>query len=275
MPAYQLTPTCKSHPWGGRRSLREDFAVSSDLNPLAEAWVLSCRPDDPSVIKGGAFNGTTLPDFLSPKGPKALGTLVEKLERFPILIKLIDAEQKTPVQVCPSGRLWVVLEAKPGTYLYHGLEKEITEDELESRAKAGTLTELLHKVPAQKGGVFLLPAGTLFAIGAGVVLAEIQEDSGADDAQPETANLSPVAPADFGGHLGVGPCFTVDRYVGTFNGVCGKDSFHVLLVADGGATLYCDGEHKTLDKGGCFFLPAGVGDYRVEGHCEILTVRCS
>lgn len=65
--------------------------------------------------------------------------------------------------------------------------------------------------------------------------------------------------------------FTVERHVGTFNGECGKDSFHVLLVADGGATLYCAGEHKTLNKGDGFLLPAGSGDYRVEGNCEILT----
>lgn len=69
--------------------------------------------------------------------------------------------------------------------------------------------------------------------------------------------------------------FTVDRHTGTFNGECGKDSFHVLLVVDGGATLYCDGEHKTLNKGDCFFLPAGCGDYRVEGNCEILTAYLS
>lgn len=64
---------------------------------------------------------------------------------------------------------------------------------------------------------------------------------------------------------------TVERHEGTFNGECGKDSFHALLVVDGGATLYCGGEHKTMNKGDCFFLPAGCGDYRVEGICEILT----
>jgi len=69
--------------------------------------------------------------------------------------------------------------------------------------------------------------------------------------------------------------FTVERHVGTFNGECGKDSFHVLLVVSGGATLYCDGEHKTLNKGDCFFLPAGCGDYRAEGNCEILTAYLS
>lgn len=71
--------------------------------------------------------------------------------------------------------------------------------------------------------------------------------------------------------LSVPESFTAERHEGTFNGECGKDSFHVLLVVDGGATLYCAGEHKTLNKGDGFLLPAGSGDYRVEGNCEIVT----
>lgn len=66
---------------------------------------------------------------------------------------------------------------------------------------------------------------------------------------------------------------TAERRTGTFNGECGKDSFHILLVEDGGATLYGGGEHKTLNQGDCFFLPAGSGDYRVEGKCEIVTAH--
>lgn len=70
-----------------------------------------------------------------------------------------------------------------------------------------------------------------------------------------------------------GAGLAAERRVGTFNGECGKDSFHLLLVAEGGATLYGGGEHKTLNQGDCFFLPAGSGDYRVEGNCEIITAR--
>lgn len=287
MPAFQLIPACKDYAWGGHRRLREDYAIQSDLDPLAEAWVLSSRPDSPSVIKGGDFDGMSFPDYLAKLGGKAVGTLGQKFERFPMLIKFIDAERNLPIQVHSSdegAKLWVVLDAVPGAYLYYGLDREVTKEELQTHVTGGTLSGILRKVPVKKGDAFFLPAGTLHAIGEGLTVAEIQQNTGADaqadaplqaEKVLEAASLRPAEPLDFDGHLGQCPCFTVDRRVGTIDGVCGKDSFHVLLVAEGGATLYCDGEHKTLNKGGCFFLPAGCGPYRLEGNCEILIAYLS
>lgn len=286
MPAFQLIPACKDDAWGGHRHLREDFAVRSDLDPLAEAWMLSAQPDSPSVIQGGDFNGMSFPDYLAKAGAKALGTLGQKFETFPLLIKLVDAEQNLPIQAHPSqAKLWVVLDAVPGAYLYFGLEQETTKEELQSHIAGGTLAGLLRKVEVKKGDVFFLPSGTLHALGEGLVVAEFQQNTDAPcfvfDGKELPADalnavsLHPVESADFGTHLGQCPGFTVDRYVGTTDGVCGKDSFHVLLVVEGGATLYCDGEHKTLSKGGCFFLPAGCGPYRLEGNCEILAAYLS
>lgn len=304
MPAYRLKPACKDYIWGGHRRLREDFGIRSDLNPLAEAWVLSSHPDGPSVLADGSYAGLTFREYLEKAGPAVLGTKAIPFDRFPMLIKLIDAEQNLSVQVHPSDEyalahegqygkteMWVVLDAVPGAYLYYGFEREVTREEFRSHIADGTLTDLLHKAPVKPGDVFFIPAGTLHAIGEGLVIAEIQQNSNVTyrvfdynrvgaDGKPrdlhvekalEVTNLSPVEPMDFGDHLGQCPYFTVDRHVGTFNGECGKDSFHVLLVVDGGATLYCDGEHKTLNKGDCFFLPAGCGDYRAEGNSEILT----
>lgn len=287
MPAFQLIPACKDYAWGGHRHLRENFAIQSDLDPLAEAWMLSSRQDSPSVIKGGDFGGMSFPDYLAKAGGKAVGTLGQKFETFPMLIKLIDAEQNLPIRAYPEGqsgkdKLWVVLDAVPGAYLYYGPEREITEEEFRTHAAGGTLSGLLRKVPVQKGDVFFLPSGTLHGLGEGLTVAEIQQNSDAPccgsapaDEALEGVCLHPVEPMDFGGHLCQCPSFTVDHYVGTTDGVCGKDSFHVLLVVEGGATLYCDGEHKTLSKGGCFFLPAGCGAYRLEGNCEILAAYLS
>lgn len=301
MPAFQLIPTCKDYAWGGRRRLREDFAVQSDLEPLAEAWMLSSCPDSPSVIKGGDFGGMSFPDYLAKAGGKAVGTLGQKFETFPMLIKLIDTEQDLPIQVHPSeeyaqthggqrgkDKLWVVLDAMPGACLYCGLEREVTKEELQAHIAGGTLSGQLRKVEVKKGDAFFLPSGTLHALGEGLVVAEIQQNSdaacyvfgGKDDPLPaedalDAVSLRPVEPAHFDGHLAQCPYFTLDRCVDTTDGVCGKDSFHVLLVVEGGATLYCDGEHKTLSKGGCFFLPAGCGPYRLEGNCEILAAYLS
>ena len=145
MPAYQLLPACKDYIWGGQR-LRTDFGVQSELNPLAEAWVLSCHPDGPSVLADGPFAGKTLPEYLAEAGPGALGTRCTKFENFPMLIKLIDAKKDLSIQVHPSDtyalahegqygktEMWIVLDAAPGAGLYHGFEREISREEFARR----------------------------------------------------------------------------------------------------------------------------------------------
>lgn len=95
MSILKLTPSCKDYLWGGSR-LRTDFGVQSDLNPLAEAWVLSCHPDGPSYLP----DGTMLADYLAAH-PEAAGTDCKKFEMFPVLTKFIDAKNNISIQVHP------------------------------------------------------------------------------------------------------------------------------------------------------------------------------
>ena len=189
MPAYQLIPTCKDYIWGGQR-LKTDFGIQSGLNPLSEAWVLSCHPDGPSVLADGPDKGMTLRAWLDKAGKEALGTACEAFEDFPMLIKLIDAKKDLSIQVHPSDayalehegqygktEMWVVLDAEPGASLYYGFDREVSLEEFSSRVSDGTLTEVLRKVPVKPGDVFFIPSGTLHAIGAGLVIAEIQQNS--------------------------------------------------------------------------------------------------
>ena len=97
MNILKLTPSCKDYLWGGSR-LRTDFGVQSDLNPLAEAWVLSCHPDGPSYLP----DGTMLADYLAAH-PEAAGTDCKKFEMFPVLTKFIDAKNSISIQVHPSN----------------------------------------------------------------------------------------------------------------------------------------------------------------------------
>ena len=134
MPAYRLSPACKDYLWGGHRRLREDFGVESSLDPLAEAWVLSCHPDGPSRLADSPFAGMTLPAYLEREG--GLGTHCRSFQDFPLLIKLIDAERDLSIQVHPSDayalahegqygktEMWVALEAVPHAFLYYGFEQ--------------------------------------------------------------------------------------------------------------------------------------------------------
>ena len=302
MPAYQLIPTCKDYIWGGQR-LKTDFGIQSDLNPLSEAWVLSCHPDGPSVLADGPDKGMTLRAWLDKAGKEALGTACEAFEDFPMLIKLIDAKKDLSIQVHPSDayalehegqygktEMWVVLDAEPGASLYYGFDREVSLEEFSSRVSDGTLTEVLRKVPVKPGDVFFIPSGTLHAIGAGLVIAEIQQNSNVTyrvfdygrlgaDGKPRPLHVEkalavtdrrPAPALDFGDHLGDCRYFTTDGYQGDFRGDCDGTSFHALLFTDGQGSLTCGGETREVKKGQCWFLPAGSGEYQVTGDLRTL-----
>ena len=114
MAIIKLTPSCKDYLWGGSR-LRTDFGVQSDLDPLAEAWVLSCHPDGPSYLP----DGTTLADYAAAH-PEALGTDCAKFEQFPTLIKFIDAKNNLSIQAHPSNDYAVLTAGERLIYATHG-----------------------------------------------------------------------------------------------------------------------------------------------------------
>lgn len=303
MPAYQLSPACKNYIWGGDHRLREDFGIVSTLSHLAEAWVLSCHPEGPSILRTGPFAGLTLPKYIQRAGRQVLGSRCAQFEEFPLLIKLIDAQQATSIQVHPSDgyarkherqsgktEMWVILHAEPEAFLYYGLNRTVTREELASRIADGSVLEILRKVSVKAGDTFFIPAGTIHAIGPGLTIAEIQQNSdityrvfdygrlGADGKPRElhtekaldVAILQPAEQQDFSPHLGQCRQFTVDRYSGEFYGLCGEESFHALLIIGGEGTLYCGGESCALHPGDSFFLPAGSGSYHVGGGCQML-----
>ena len=303
MSILKLKPCCKDYIWGGHR-LADEYGIQYDKDILAEAWVLSCHPDGPSVLANGPCAGMTLAAYLEKVGKDALGTACRSFENFPMLIKLIDAKKDLSIQVHPSDEyalanegqygkteMWVVLDAEPGASLYYGFDREISLEEFSRRVSDGTLTEVLRKVPVKAGDVFFIPSGTLHAIGAGLVIAEIQQNSNVTyrvfdygrlgpDGKPRALHVEkalavtdrrPAPKLDFGEHLGSCRYFTTDGHQGAFQGNCDETSFHALLVTEGEGKLTCGGETQPVKKGQCFFLPAGSGAYRVDGNCRTLT----
>ena len=301
----KLKPACKDYLWGGDK-LRTAFGVESDLHPLAEAWVLSCHPDGPSVIVGGKDDGKTLAAYLTEHGKEVLGEDCRKFEDFPILTKLIDAKGNLSIQVHPSNEyalehehqygkteMWYILDCEPGAFLYYGFDHEISREEFERRIKDNTLTEVLHAAPVHKGDVFFIPSGTLHAICEGIVIAEIQQNSnvtyrvydygrvGADGKPralhiPQALAVTECKPAqahDFGGHLAQCEYFTVDVYENGFSGTAGADSFVSLLVVDGAGGVSCAGETLPVKKGDSIFIPANSGDFTVSGTLQTLCTR--
>lgn len=298
METIKLTPACKDYLWGGEK-LRQDYGIQSQLHPLAEAWVLSCHPDGPSVVATGPLAGKTLPEYIQEKGPGCLGADCEKFTDFPILAKFIDAKGDLSIQVHPSNEyalahehqfgkteMWYVLDCEPGATLYYGFQHQISREEFQQRIQDNTLTEVLNAVPVEKGDLFFIPAGTLHAIRKGIVVAEIQQNSnvtyriydygrvGADgkprqlhiqQALEVTQRTPPQPDPDFHGHLAQCPYFTMDVMEGRFTLDCGPESFVSVLVLEGTGALWEGDESMSLRKGESLFIPAGAGQCRLEG----------
>lgn len=305
MSILKLSPTCKDYLWGGER-LRTDFHIDSDLNPLAEAWVLSCHPDGPSTVCNGPWAGKTLAQYIQ-ENPGCLGTDCDKFEEFPILTKLIDAKGNLSIQVHPSNEyalehehqygkteMWYVLDCEPGAFLYYGFDHAISKEEFERRIKENTLTEVLNAAPVHKGDLFFIPSGTLHAICKGIVLAEVQQNSNVTyrvydygrlgaDGKPRALHIDkaldvtvcepPRADHDFGGHLARCDYFTVDVADAPFQGTVDGSSFVSLLVVDGEGAVRCGQETLEVRKGDSLFLPAASGDFEVTGGCKMLVTR--
>lgn len=315
MGVYKLEPACKDYLWGGNR-LRENFHIQDEKNPLAEAWVLSCHKDGESMLVLSPSERVSLPAFLQ-KNPSFSGSLAEKFPVFPVLIKLIDAKLPLSVQVHPDDayaekregglgktEMWLILEREEGTFLYYGFKKEYTKEEVRAAIEGQYLTDYLEKVPVEKGDVFFIPAGTVHAIGAGIVIAEIQENSnltyrvydyGRKDKNGKERELHIAKALDVmhckpagrgktvdeeisGGcrRLASCPYFTVDRAFlregEKLIKSVGKESFlsAILLNGQGKVQEKAGGRELSAEKGNSFFIPAGSGDVSFFGDGEWL-----
>lgn len=227
----KIHPACKQYLWGGEKLIRE-YGISSPNTPLAEAWVLSAHSDGDSRIsfsegelcsegkessEGESFSeeessseGESFAEYLKCH-PEAVGSFGKAFPFFPTLIKLIDAKKALSIQVHPDDsfalsregqygktEMWIVLEREEGAFLYFGFQKDYTEEEIRRAIEEENFPSLLCKVMVEPGDVFFIPAGTVHAIGAGILLAEVQQNSnltyrvydyGRKDAQGNTREL--------------------------------------------------------------------------------------
>jgi mannose-6-phosphate isomerase len=190
MHPLQFRPILKRLRWGGRRLgtlLGKPIGEGSDY---AESWEIADLGGDQTTVIGGPYQGWTLRRLVETHGPALLG-LQSTADHFPLLTKFLDAHDRLSVQVHPNdeqarrlGRgprgkteAWVVLFAEPGARLYTGLRAGVDRQRFVDGLKAGRIEECLHSYEVAPGDCLLVPAGTVHAIGEGVVLAEIQQTS--------------------------------------------------------------------------------------------------
>jgi mannose-6-phosphate isomerase len=191
LPPLKFTPLIKSAPWGGRKLDSLFHKRLPDSLPCGESWEIVDLPDDQSVVTVGPLASRSLASLVETHREALLGEAPLLMGRFPVLFKLLDAQQTLSVQVHPdedaSRRLgdgarpkteaWYILQADPGAKLYLGLNDGVNRADLVKALEDGTVGDLLMQVDVKPGDFIYLPSGSLHAIGAGIVLAEIQQAS--------------------------------------------------------------------------------------------------
>jgi len=189
---YPLTfhPIFKERVWGGREI---EKLYGKKLPPgkrIGESWEISDRPNDESVVANGKFAGKNLHWLMENHAAEILGGAKPATgNRFPLLCKILDARDKLSLQVHPPANraaelkgeskteMWFIADAAPGTELYVGLKRDVTRAEFEKKISDGSVADCFHRIPVRAGDTMFLPSGRVHAIGAGLVIFEIQQNS--------------------------------------------------------------------------------------------------
>ena len=322
---FLLHPASKDYLWGGTR-LNDDFAkhVASDV--VAETWECSTHPDGVSIAASGEWIGTPLDEILRAH-PEYLGEHARGCSDLPVLVKLIDAKEKLSVQVHPDDEfaranengqngkteMWYVMDADPDSRIAYGLHHTIGREQFLNAVADGTVEKYLQMVPVRRNDLFFIPPGTVHAIGAGCLIAEIQQrsnltyrlyDYNRTDRNGNTrllhlekglavANLSampePRQPMRLlrysGGTASELLCrcqyFQVERVLVNTEQRRemaafrpSGESFEVFLFLNGCGTMFCRDSMLQFFKGDCVFVPAGASEIRLHARTEFLRVKC-
>ena len=185
MELVKLAPQVKDYIWGG--DYFKKFNKGIGFEKVSECWELSVRDLDSSIIASGPNKGKLLCDLITKED---IGPVANRFKYFPLLIKLIDAKDNLSVQVHPSddyalknensfgkSEMWHIIHADEGAGLYVGLNKDYSKEEIKQALENGTIMECLNFFPVKPGDTFVIDPGTIHAIGKGVRLIEIQQNS--------------------------------------------------------------------------------------------------
>lgn len=191
MEILKFTPLLKQTLWGGDR-IKSFKQIDTPLDHIGESWELSGVAGNETVVASGTHQGKTLNQLVAEMKEQLVGreTYQRYGDCFPLLFKFIDARDDLSIQVHPddatahrhgkpSGKteMWYVLPSAPGAHLYSGLSQQITPEEYEQRVASDTITDVLAHYDVSGGDVFFIPAGRIHSIGAGCMIAEIQQTS--------------------------------------------------------------------------------------------------
>ena len=313
----KLEPAFKDYLWGGTK-LKDVYHKNCDYDIVAESWELSAHKDGQSTVASGRFKGMLFGDYLKRIGREALGWKSQAFERFPILVKIIDARQSLSIQVHPDdefalreeneygkNEMWHIMDCEEGAFIYYGVNQDLTKEELKERVENNTVLEVLNKIEVHKGDTFFVDAGTIHAIGAGILLCEIQQNSNCTyrlydyDRRDKYGNARELhlEKAQEVSNLNLRPLEAVESkhditlcngYEEEVLGSCkyfeskkyhvytevefamNDASFCSIIITEGQGEIRCDNESFEFSATDSFFIPAGQRKVRVRGKCSFI-----
>lgn len=320
-----LVPASIEKIWGGER-LKKDYFKKSLAEPLAESWECSTHPDGLSYISDGEYKGLSLLEVLN-NNPEFLGEHFKNTSKLPILVKFIDAQNKLSIQVHPDDNyakenengslgkyeMWYVLDAKEDASLIFGLHHKVDKSDIIRALENDAIEKYTQNIKVKRGDVFFVKPGTIHAIGAGILIVEIQQNSNltyrlfdynrfdkngkkrelhikkALDVADFTESPEPRQPMRILKYspgcakelLCVCRYFKVERLIinsDNGNNYCfstSRISFEVFLCIDGNG-IFQFGSKKIINfrKGDCVFIPANSVSIVINGKAEFLTISC-
>ncbi|WP_028545990.1 type I phosphomannose isomerase catalytic subunit [Paenibacillus taiwanensis] len=310
----KFQPEFKERVWGGRAL--EQFGLALPEGHIGEGWMIGDHPNGITRVVNGELAGQGLDDVREQYGKEWFGTkgFSEKNGRFPLLIKLLDCNDDLSVQVHPTDEyeglpqgelgkteMWYVLDAKPDAKIIYGLKEGIDREALAKAIAENRIMEALQEVPVQAGDSFYIPAGTVHALCAGVVVAEVQQNSDTTyrlydydrpglDGKPRELHiedsLNVIAYEGAGASrmktddaqpnewltLAQSPYFVVEKGIVNTEWALTttSESFVILVVCEGTGTLRWTDGSIDFRSGECFLLPANLGEYSLDGNCTVL-----
>ncbi|WP_027633812.1 type I phosphomannose isomerase catalytic subunit [Clostridium hydrogeniformans] len=291
--------------WGGRDL--ELFRTNLPEGNIGESWDIACHPNGTGKISNGKFKGMSFNELIESYKDEVLGKEIDE-KRFPLLIKIINANDKLSVQVHPNDEygfrmenepgkteIWYVVEALEGANLVVGT-KDCTREKFIEALDKGELDKYLNKVPVKKGEVYFVKSGLVHAIGEGVIIAEIQQNSDTtyrvyDYNRGRDLHVDKALDViDFSlkGEKSLGIKVEKVGYTKTYYALCehfsleeynieekleetsDKERFFVLTCVEGeGKILYKDGIEE-IEKGDSVLIPANLGRYTILGRLKLL-----
>ena len=312
----KISYTAKTAIWAGTR-LRDEFGKVSEFDSISESWELSVRRDEMARVLNGEACGMTLSEYFLRVGYDCVCPDFKAGDDFPLLVKLIDTQDMLSVQVhpnddyaravenaCGKTEMWYIVDAEDNAQLIYGLKDGVTREELVRAVNENRVNDIMNYIPVKKGETYFICSGMIHAIGAGILIAEIQQNSDltyrlydfdrvGKDGMPRQLHIDKA--------LDVARLFTpeeidavrysrgsgdeqllanseyfrvrrvcVDEQIKL---VATSESFICIVCLDGEGSIDFEGEKYPITKGESYFIPAGMGIFALNGRLELILAQ--